>query len=156
VYGFFLGVFGMVTAWRMTKTGRARKSLSTLAVLLVLGTMFSLSAFIFVFVVTYQTTGQHIREPIALNSVGINYSHERWTPETWFQAILDLPLADGAQHAQIKSRVRGMVTWRWILLPLFLVYMVALYFTAVAWLRQRRLVTERTSSAHTVEKTGSR
>lgn len=175
VYGFFLGVFGMVTAWRMSKAGQvwqmdrshlsehgtddyqqARKSVNALAILLLLGTMFSLSAFIFAFVVTYQTSGRHIREPVALNSVGINYSYQTWTPETWFKAVLELPLADGAKHAEIKSQVRGMVAWRWILLPLFLMYMVALYIAAVAWLRQRRHVTERTSSAQSVEKTGSR
>jgi hypothetical protein len=118
--------------------------------------MFSLSAFIFVFVVTYQTTGQHIREPIALNSVGTNYPYQTWTPETWFQAVLDLPLADGAQHAQIKSRVSSMVAWRWMLLPLLFVYMTALYVTVVTWSRQRRNVVARTSSADSVEKTGAR
>jgi hypothetical protein len=118
--------------------------------------MFSLSAFIFVFVVTYQTTGQWIREPIAINAVGLNYPAEKWTPETWFRAILDLPLADGAQHAQIKSRVRNMEAWRWILLPLLLVYITASYIVVTTWLRQRRSTTVRASSAGSVEKTGAR
>lgn len=124
--------------------------------MLLIGTMFSLSAFIFVFVVTYQTTGQRIREPIAINAVGLNYPAEKWTPETWFRAILDLPLADGAQHAQIKSRVRNMEAWRWILLPLLLVYITASYIVVTTWLRQRRSTTVRASSAGSVEKTGAR
>ena len=124
--------------------------------MLLIGTIFSLSAFIFVFVVTYQTTGQRIREPIAINAVGLNYPAEKWTPETWFRAILDLPLADGAQHAQIKSRVRNMEAWRWILLPLLLVYITASYIVVTTWLRQRRSTTVRASSAGSVEKTGAR
>ncbi|KAH8641974.1 hypothetical protein IG631_04915 [Alternaria alternata] len=124
VYGFFLGIFGMLTAWRMRKAG--------------------------------QTTGQRIREPIAINAVGLNYPAEKWTPETWFRAILDLPLADGAQHAQIKSRVRNMEAWRWILLPLLLVYITASYIVVTTWLRQRRNTTVRASSAGSVEKTGAR
>jgi hypothetical protein len=124
--------------------------------LLLIGTIFSLSAFIFVFVVTYQTTGQRIREPIAINAAGLNYPAEKWTPETWFRAILDLPLAHGAQHAQIKSRVRNMEAWRWILLPLLLVYITASYVVVTTWLRQRRNKTVRASSAGSVEKTGAR
>ncbi|KAB2110098.1 hypothetical protein AG0111_0g1222 [Alternaria gaisen] len=156
VYGFFLGIFGMLTAWRMRNAGQAPRSLTALTTLLLIGTMFSLSAFIFVFVVTYQTTGQRIREPIAINAVGLNYPAEKWTPETWFRAILDLPLADGAQHAQIKSRVRNMEAWRWILLPLLLVYITASYIVVTTWLRQRRNTTVRASSAGSVEKTGAR
>jgi hypothetical protein len=122
-----------------------------------LGATFCLSAFIFVFVVTYQTTGQAIREPIASNTVGINYPYHSWTPETWFKAVLDLPLADVAQHAQIKGRVECMIAWRWMLLPLLIVYITAFSVTAVTWSRQRRDVTVRTSSAHSVEeKMGAR
>jgi hypothetical protein len=122
-----------------------------------LGATFCLSAFIFVFVVTYQTTGQAIREPIASNTVGINYPYHSWTLETWFKAVLDLPLADAAQHAQIKSRVECMIAWRWMLLPLLIVYITAFSVTAVTWSRQRRDVTGRTSSAHSVEeKMGAR
>ena len=120
--------------------------------------MFCLSAFIFVFVVTYQTTGQHIKEPIASNTVGINYPYLRWTPETWFKAVLDLPLADGAQAAEIKLRVDCMVAWRWILLPLLLVYTMTFCVAAITWSRRRRDdVLVRTSSGHSVEeKLGSR
>ncbi|CAN9255679.1 unnamed protein product, partial [Alternaria alternata] len=134
----------------------ASRSLTALTTLLLIGTIFSLSAFIFVFVVTYQTTGQRIREPIAINAAGLNYPAEKWTPETWFRAILDLPLAHGAQHAQIKSRVRNMEAWRWILLPLLLVYITASYIVVTTWLRQRRSTTVRASSAGSVEKTGAR
>jgi len=107
--------------------------------------------------VTYQTTGQHIKEPIASNTVGINYPYLRWTPETWFKAVLDLPLADGAQHTEIKFRVGCMVAWRWILLPLLLVYITNFCVAAMTWSRRRRDdVLVRTSSGHSVEEKGSR
>jgi hypothetical protein len=111
--------------------------------------LFTLSAFIFVFTVTYQTTGQHIREPIAANNVGTNYPEFDWTPETWFKAVLDLPLAEGYQMA---DRIRHMVAWRWILLPIFLVDCVALGITMMAWLKQRRGVAARGESANSGEK----
>ncbi|USP77715.1 1-acylglycerol-3-phosphate acyltransferase [Curvularia clavata] len=93
-YGFFLGLFSMLTAWRMRNAQRRLKSLTVLTVLLFLAVLFTLSAFIFTFVVTYQTTGQQIREPVAVNTAGMNYPEFHWTPETWFKAVLDLPLAD--------------------------------------------------------------
>ncbi|KAJ4375968.1 hypothetical protein N0V83_001248 [Neocucurbitaria cava] len=137
-YGFFLGIFGMITAWRLRKAGRPLKSLTALAVLQLLAILFTLSAFIFVFVVTYQTTGQHIREPVASNNVGIDYPEFKWTPETWMKAVLDLPLADQGKRDQINSRVTNMVAWRWMLLPLFIVDCVAFGVTVLAWLGQRK------------------
>lgn len=124
----------------------------TLAVLQFLAILFTLSAFIFVFVVTYQTTGQHIREPIAANNVGNNYPEFKWTPETWMKAVLDLPLADGSKRDEISSRVTNMVAWRWILLPLFLVDIAAFSITVLAWLKQRRGMTPRSSSEDPLEK----
>jgi hypothetical protein len=122
-----------------------------------IGTIFCLSAFIFVFVVTYQTSGQHISEPIVSNTVGINYPYHYWTPETWFKAVLNLPLADGAQHAEMKTRVGCMVAWRWMLLPLLLVYITTFCATAMTWWRRRSDVTVRANSGHSVEeKMGSR
>lgn len=146
-YGFFLGIFGMITAWRMRRTERPLKSLAVLAIFQFLAILFTLSAIIFVFVVTYQTTGQHVREPIASNNMGINYPEFKWTPETWMKAVLDLPLADGAKRKQISSKATNMVAWRWMLIPLFVVDLVAFGITVLAWLKQRRSAGIRTNSA---------
>ncbi|KAF1943701.1 hypothetical protein EJ02DRAFT_443207 [Clathrospora elynae] len=151
-YGFFLGIFGMMTAFRIRKAERPLKSLTALAVLLFLATLFTLSAIIFVFVVTYQTTGQHIREPVASNNIGVNYFEFQWTPETWFKAVLDLPLADGAKRDQIRDKVTNMVVWRWMLLPILLVDCVAFGITMMAWRKQRRGTTTRANSANSIEK----
>lgn len=151
-YGFFLGLFGMLTAWRLRTASRPLKSVTILAVLLFLAVLFTLSAFIFVFIVTYQTSGQHIRESIASNNIGINYFEYKWTPETWMKAVLDLPLADESKRNEISSKVTNMVAWRWMLLPIFVVDCVALGVTIMAWLRQRRSIATRASSANSIEK----
>jgi hypothetical protein len=120
--------------------------------LLCLAILFTLSAFIFVFVVTYQTTGQHIREPVASNTIGINYPEFYWTPETWFKAVLDLPLVDQAQRNEMHGKVTIMVAWRWMLFPILLADAVAFGFAMMAWLKQRRSVGPRTESANAMEK----
>jgi hypothetical protein len=128
------------------------KSLTALTVLLFLALLFTLSAFIFVFIVTYQTTGQHIREPVASNTIGINYPEFQWTPETWFKAVLDLPLANEAKRNDIHDKVTNMVAWRWMLLPVFLVDVVAFGIAMIAWLKQRRGAGPRANSANSIEK----
>ena len=114
--------------------------------------LFTLSALIFVFVVTNQTTGQHIREPIAANTQGQNYAEFKWTPETWFKAVLDLPLADANKRDEIDSKVTNMIAWRWMLIPIFITDVIAFGVTTLAWLRQRRGTTTRAGSANTIEK----
>ncbi|KAH7377680.1 hypothetical protein BKA66DRAFT_513521 [Pyrenochaeta sp. MPI-SDFR-AT-0127] len=147
VYGFLLGIFGMITAWRLRRSERPLKSLTALAILQLLAILFTLSALIFVFVVTYQTTGQHIREPIASNNMGTNYPEFKWTPETWMKAVLNLPLADGAKRKQINDQVRNMVAWRWMLIPLLIADLGAFGLTVLAWLKQRRNSSIRANSA---------
>lgn len=72
-YGFFLGLFGMFVAWRVRKSTvrphvlvhehladihqRPLKSLIALLILQLFAILFTLSALIFVFIITYRTTG---------------------------------------------------------------------------------------------------
>ena len=170
-YGFLLGIFGMITAWRLKKAARVctdqkplylwnqllmycqpLRSLTALAALQLLAILFTSTALIFVFVATYQTNGDSVREPVASNTVGINYPEFEWTPETWMKAMLDLPLADGAKRDEIDSRVIAMVAWRWMLVPIFIVDCVAFGFTMMAWMKQRRRTAIHVSSANSIEK----
>jgi hypothetical protein len=66
----------------LTFCQRPLKSVTTLMILQLLAMLFTLSAIIFVFIVTYQTTGQNIRVPIAANNQGKPYAEFKWTPET--------------------------------------------------------------------------
>lgn len=82
----------------------------------------------------------------------MNYAEFRWTPETWFKAVLDLPLADQSVHNEIEHRVTTMVAWRWMLLVILIADVVAFGLTVTAWLQQRRGVAAGTRSAYSVEK----
>jgi 4-amino-4-deoxy-L-arabinose transferase-like glycosyltransferase len=139
-YGFFLGLFGMYVAWRQrrqTNTKRISKSLTALLVLLFLAVLFTLSALIFVFVVTQRTRNQAISQAVADVNQGINYPALEWTPETWFKAVLDTPLADRAQHDEIAAKVLNMTVWRWMLLPILVVDVAAWIVAALAVSKQR-------------------
>jgi hypothetical protein len=137
---------------RSNKSQRPLKLLTALLVLQFLAVLFTLSALVFVFVVTNQTTGQSIRIPISANSQGQNYAEFNWTPETWFKAVLDLPLADKHTRDEIDSKVTNMVAWRWILVAILVVDVIAFGVTTLAWLRQRRGMTRRADSMDTIEK----
>ncbi|KAH3920367.1 hypothetical protein HBI56_069140 [Parastagonospora nodorum] len=151
-YGFFLGLFGMFVAWRVRRATQPSKLLIALVILQFLAVLFTLSALIFVFIVTNQTKGQSIRIPIAANAQGQNYPEYKWTPETWFKAVLDLPLADKYMRDEIDSKITNMVTWRWMLVPILAADVIAFGVTTLAWLRQRKGMTARPDSANTVDK----
>lgn len=131
---------------------RPSKFVTALLTLQFLAILFTLSALVFVFVVTHQTTGQSIRIPIAANTEGSNYAEYKWTPETWFKAVLDLPLANEQQRDEIDSKITKLMAWRWMLVPIFIVDVIAFGVTTFAWLKQRKNSTTRASSANTIEK----
>ncbi|KAF2004012.1 hypothetical protein P154DRAFT_427492 [Amniculicola lignicola CBS 123094] len=136
-YGFFLGLFGIYVASRQRRTQTTpSKTLIALVILLLLAVLFTLSAIIFVFLVTNQTQGQSISSDIARNN--IPYPANKWTPETWFKAVLDLPLANEHQHNKISSRVNNMVAWRWMLIPIFLTDIAAFGIATWNLIKQRK------------------
>jgi len=90
--------------------------------------------------------------PIAANTQGSNYAEFRWTPETWFKAILDSPLADDGERSEIEGKVTNMVAWRWMLVPLFVVDVGAFGVTVAAWRRLRMGIKERVRETDVVEK----
>ncbi|KAF2184107.1 hypothetical protein K469DRAFT_580474 [Zopfia rhizophila CBS 207.26] len=137
-YGFFLGLFGLYVAWRQrSRQGKGpSKTFLALFILQLLAVLFTLSAIIFVFLVTNQTNGQHISPDIARSNVA--YPADKWTPETWFKAVLELPLVDQHHHDNIDSKVTNMVAWRWILIPIFLADVLAFSITSAEMLKQRK------------------
>ena len=104
--------------------------LQTLAVL------FTLSALIFVFLVTNQTRHQSI--DAAVVQPDVPYPQHHWTPETWFQAVHALPLADDGVRRDIARHVRNMQAWKWMLVPIFIVDVAALVDEALEWFTQRK------------------
>lgn len=100
-----------------------------------LAVLFTLSAIIFVFLVTNQTNHQHILESVARSNVP--YPENQWTPETWYKAVLELPLASEQNRNSISSAVTHMVAWRWILIPIFLLDLMTFAITTFEVIRQR-------------------
>lgn len=137
-YGFFLGLYGLFVAWRLGRrtSNTFSKNLLALAILQLLAVLFTLSAIIFVFLVTNQTKGQQILPDIARSYEP--YPADKWTPETWFKAVLDLPLVSQSHRDNISSKVTNMVVWRWMLIPIFLADIVALSVSALEIFKQRK------------------
>ncbi|KAF2438429.1 hypothetical protein P171DRAFT_458593 [Karstenula rhodostoma CBS 690.94] len=148
-YGFFLGLIAMYVALRQRhRAGKPpSKTLVGVFVLQLLSVFFTLSAIIFVFVVTNQTNHQHILESAARSNVP--YAEHWWTPENWYKAVLELPLASEQHRRSISSAVTHMVAWKWILVPIFLLDVLTFAITTVEMMRQRRI--PRQQSIHSVE-----
>jgi len=106
-----------------------------------LATLLTLSALIWVFVVTNQTSHQRIYRRIVdtLPQSRIPYQALKWTPETWFEAVLDVPMARSNQRNDIVKNVQIMAAWRWMLIPILLVDVVAFGVSMVEVVRQRKM-----------------
>jgi len=87
----------------------------------VLSAMLTLAAIIYTFVLTAQTDDQSINLTVAAaNPEPGFYPLDNWTPENWFIAVLDLPLAHDSDRRTIRNNLRLMRGWRWNLIPLFI------------------------------------
>lgn len=86
--------------------------------------VYVLACFIYTFVETYRYDGQHIDLQFAstLNSQPypntVPYPRDTWTPQGWFPAVLELPLASQESRDSIKSTVTLIRGWQWNLIPL--------------------------------------
>jgi hypothetical protein len=91
----------------------------------VLSAMLTLAALIYTFVLTAQTDDQTINLTVAAaNPEPLMYPLDKWTPENWFVAVLDLPLARDSDRSKISNNLRLMRGWRWNLIPLFILGVV--------------------------------
>jgi len=90
-------------------------------VMTVLSALLTLAAIIYTFVLTAQTDDQSINLTVAAaNPEPLMYPLDNWTPENWFIAVLDLPLAHDSDRSKIRNNLRLMRGWRWNLIPLFI------------------------------------
>jgi hypothetical protein len=99
--------------------------------------IFTIAAFVYVFVETYTHTGQHINVEIAsrLNNRPypnqVPYPEQEWTPQNWYPAFLDLDIVDQADRNTISYHLRIMQGWQWNLIPMMILG-VAVAFLAFA------------------------
>ncbi|ETN47016.1 uncharacterized protein HMPREF1541_01206 [Cyphellophora europaea CBS 101466] len=145
--GFILiGIGGLLMIWwerrRMRETTDTRPGplFTTWLILSFLGTLLTLAALIYTFVLTQNHTGQTIDLAIAAaNPAPSPYPDDEWTPENWYQAVLDqVPLRDDSDRRKIRQQLRIQRGWRWNLVPFFIVFTVVTCLGAWEWLRLRR------------------
>jgi hypothetical protein len=81
----------------------------------------TLSALIYTFVITHQTSGQAIDVANTSLKNASPYPVDSWTPQTWFSAVLSLPFLNEDQKNDARKHWRLMEGWKWNLIPLFLI-----------------------------------
>lgn len=98
-----------------------------------------MAALIYTFVETTKTSGQAIDLGVArANPPPAKYPDGWWTPENWYAAVLDLPLASAAQRRVINGNLTIMRAWRWNLISLFILGVVLLVLVVLEVLRMQR------------------
>lgn len=106
--------------------------------------LFILTALTYVLAVTYLTIDNKIDIDIArtLSPTGpqvVAYNIDSWTPETWYQALLLLPL-EVSTESMLSAAVSEMVAWRaWVTLY-EIVAMVVTWWTGMTYLREWKRV----------------
>ncbi|KAM3423914.1 hypothetical protein BST61_g1308 [Cercospora zeina] len=113
-----------------------------------LSMLLSLGALIYTFILTSSHSGQHIDTSVAatLNNQPypnqVPYPRDSWTPENWFQAVLDIPLVNQSDRNAINFHLRIMQAWRWNLIPMFIfgfaVFVCAMVDAVAQWRKERR------------------
>ncbi|EAQ86677.1 hypothetical protein CHGG_07930 [Chaetomium globosum CBS 148.51] len=109
------------------------------AVFVLLSFLLTMVALIYTFVETAKTGGQVIDLGVArANPPPAKYPDDKWTPENWYAAVLDLPLASANQRRVINGNLTIMRAWRWNLVSLFILGFTLLSLVALEVLRARQ------------------
>jgi len=107
----------------------------------VLSAIYSLACFVYVMVKTYSHDGQEINLAVAARTGAPGFPNIdpypllEWTPQGWFAALLNTPLARESDRTSIKNHLAIMRGWEWNLVP-----MTLLGFTVMALAFVDRLV----------------
>ncbi len=104
-------------------------------VIILLSFLLTVAALIYTFVATSQTSGQVIDLAVAqANLPPAHYPDGSWTPETWYAAVLDLPLLSPSNVRIISGNVGMMRGWRWNLVPLLILgFVLLMLFILELW-----------------------
>ncbi|KAH8697855.1 hypothetical protein BGW36DRAFT_450608 [Talaromyces proteolyticus] len=132
-YGLVLSITFLVITFFLQGNRKNQPILLIMTLLLGLLVLFVLSAFIYVFAVTYMTSENRINTRIAESINGAAYPIDSWTPETWYRALLLLPLTG----VDLTGAYQEMVAWRWWTLPYLAVSTLAFGWTAVVCVKDR-------------------
>ncbi|RQM08455.1 hypothetical protein DH86_00000468 [Scytalidium sp. 3C] len=136
---------GFLTLWIRRLESRKHATPKTSGLFLVytvftiLSTCLTLSALAYTFAVTNQTKGQTIDKNVAAQFQGRGYPLDQWTPGTWTQALLDLPITSSRDANYLRHWLRVMEGWKWNLIPMFLINILVSVLCVKAYLEGRRL-----------------
>ena len=106
--------------------------------------VFTVAAFVYVFVETYQHANQHIdvayasrlgNQPIPGPRGNVPYPQQSWTPQNWLPAVLELDLVGISDRSDIKFQLAIMKGWQWNLIPLMLIGIVV---SVLAFMNDRK------------------
>lgn len=110
------------------------------AVIVVLSCLLSLSALIYTFVEAGITDNQGVSIAVAQQNVApARYPLDRWTPENWYLAVLELPLMNARNKNVIIGKLRLIRGWRWNTIPLFLPGLLLAILVAAEVIRGRKV-----------------
>lgn len=145
-----VGVGSIIALWLRRRAYRGRAPKLGMAfyylwlVITVLSALLTLAALIYAFILTYKHAGQSIDVALAstLNNQAssdyVAYPLDQWTPENWFQAILDLDLSHDSDRSDITLYLHIIRGWRWNLIPLFFLGLLVCASAVADALRWRR------------------
>jgi len=114
-------------------------------VLTILSMLLTLAALIYTFLLTYQHAGQTIDVALAASLHNepypnfVAYPWYAWTPENWFTAMLELPLAHAGEYSDIRLHLAVMKGWRWNLIPMLVFGVAVTVFAFIDAMHHRRL-----------------
>ncbi|KAJ9661824.1 hypothetical protein H2198_001789 [Neophaeococcomyces mojaviensis] len=127
-----IGMGGILVLWMRSRPNLWKKGFVKILyhfwlVMTVFSALLTLAALIFTFIITNNHAGQTIDVAYAstLNDQPypnqVAYSLNKWTPENWFSAVLQLDLVHASDRSAIGIRVHVMRGWRWNLIPMFII-----------------------------------
>jgi len=115
-------------------------------VMSLLSALLTLAALIYTFTLTSQHSGQTIDIQLASGLHNepypnyVAYPLQQWTPENWFTAVLQLPLAKSSDRSDINTHLAVMKGWRWNLIPMLIFGLTVFVLATVDALEKRRTV----------------
>jgi hypothetical protein len=117
--------------------------------------IFTIAAFVYVFVVTYTHTGQEIDPALVLQlhatpASGNPYPRDSWTPQNWYPAMLKLDLASSSARSNIKLHLQLMQAWQWNLIPMVVLGIAVSVLAFMDRMRHARVV-NRANGAFSLE-----
>lgn len=114
-----------------------------------LSALLTLAALVYVFVVTNDHTGQGINLQLASTLHNepypnyVAYPLGAWTPENWFDAVLNLNLASTTDRSDIHNHLVIMRSWRWNLIPMLILGLCVMVLAFTDAFVMRRVARQR-------------